>query len=118
MPAATTTLTVAAFSTVPPPDTAAVTVTDRFDTPSSMEVWAPPVPPSASTDRTTVPVSEIVNDAPLTVNPSPAAAPVIDRASVSAATLSERVVNVNVPDPDDDPAEIVTSNESWPDGIE
>ena len=38
MPAATATLTVAAASTVPPPDTAAVTVTDRPVIPSAIEV--------------------------------------------------------------------------------
>ena len=47
----------------------------------------------------------------------PAAAPVIDRASASAVTLSVLVVNVKVPDPDDDPAAIVTSNDSSPAGM-
>ena len=58
----------------------------------------------------------IVNFAPLTVKPE--AAPVIDNASASAVTLSVLVVKVNVFDPDDDPAEIVTSKVSWPAGIE
>ena len=38
MPAATDTDTVVCFSTVPPPDTAAVTFTGRFDIPSPREV--------------------------------------------------------------------------------
>ena len=74
--------------------------------------------PSASTDKSMAAASEspIVNDAPLTVKPE--AEPVIDNASASAATLSSKVLSVKVPDPDDPPAAIVTSNVSWPDGIE
>ena len=62
------------------------------------------------------PPPTISSEAELTVKPE--AEPVIDNASASAAALSVLVVSVNVPDPDDAPAAIVTSNESWPDGIE
>ena len=65
--------------------------------------------PSASTDRSMVPTPPMSSEAGLTVNPE--AEPVIDNASASAATLSVLVVSVNVPDPDDAPAAIVTSNE-------
>ena len=74
--------------------------------------------PSASTDKSTAAASEspIVNEAELTVKPE--AEPAIDNASDSAAVLSSKVLSVNVPDPDEPPAAIVTSNVSWPDGIE
>ena len=70
--------------------------------------------PSASTDRSTVAASEspIVNEAEETVSPAVVVEPVIDRASASAAALSSKVLSVNVPDPDDPPAAIVTSNVS------
>ena len=58
----------------------------------------------------------IVKDAPFTVNPE--AEPPTDRTSASDITVSVLAVNVNVPDPDDAPAAIVTSNDSWPAGIE
>ena len=117
MPAPTDTEIVVSPSTVAPL-TAAVTVTDRFDTPSPIEVWAPWVPPSASTDRATVPESPIVNDAELIVKPDAEVVPVIDRASASAVTLSVLVVIVNVPEPLDEPSAIVISNDSSPAGIE
>ena len=110
MPAPTDTDTVMSVSAVPPPDTAAVTVTVRLDTPSAIEVWAPSVPLSASTDRSTVPESSIVNDAPLTVKPE--AVPPTARASASDTTASVLVVSVKVPDFDPVPAAIVISNES------
>ena len=72
--------------------------------------------PSASTDKSMAPPPPISSEAELTVKPE--AEPVIDNASASAATLSVLVVSVNVPDPDEAPAAIVTSNVSWPDGIE
>ena len=53
-----------------------------------------------------------MSDAGLTVRPAAAVEPLIERASVSAVTLSSAVDRVNVPDPDDDPARIVTSKES------
>ena len=120
MPRPTATLTVVSDSTVAPPAAVAVTVTERFDIPSASEVCAPWVPPSASTDKSMVAASEspIVNDAEPTVSPAAEVEPVIDKASASAATLSSTVVRVKVPDPDDPPAAIVASNESWPDGIE
>ena len=118
MPAATDTDTVVSASTEAPPATVAVTFTERPDTPSASEVCGPGVLPSASTDKSTVAASEspIVNDAELTVKPE--AEPVIDNASASPAALSSAVLSVNVPDPDDAPAAIVTSKVSWPDGIE
>ena len=58
----------------------------------------------------------MVNFASSTVKPE--AEPVIDNTSVSAATLSVLVVKVNVPDPEEEPAAIVTSNDSSPEGIE
>ena len=97
-------------STVPPPDTEAVTVTCRADTPSPIEVCAPFASGSASTDRSIVPESVIVNDAPLTVNPG--AAPPTASASVSATTESVLVVSGNAPDFDPVPAAITTSKES------
>ena len=57
-----------------------------------------------------LPEPVIVNEAPLTVKPE--AEPPTDNASASPTTLSERVVRVNVPYPDDPPAAIVTSNVS------
>ena len=60
--------------------------------------------------------STIVNEAPLTVNPE--AVPLIDRASVSAFTVSAAVDSVKAPDPEADPAVIVTTNDSSPGGIE
>ena len=66
--------------------------------------------PSASTDRPMLPEPVIVNEAELTVNPE--AEPPTDNASASPTTLSVLVVRVNVPDPDDAPAAIVTSNVS------
>ena len=50
-------------STAAPPAADAVTVTDRLETPSAIEVCAPEVPPSASTDRSTAPESVIVKEA-------------------------------------------------------
>ena len=83
-----------------------------------MEVWAPGVPPSASTDRSTVASeSPIVNDAELTVSPDMVEEPLIDSASASADTLSSAVDSVKVPDPDDDPAAITTSKVSPPAGM-
>ena len=113
-------LTAVSDSTVSEPATVAVTFTERFDTPSAIEVWAPWAPPSASTDKPTAAVSESlrVSGAELTVSPAVVVEPAIDKASASATTLSSTVVRVKVPDPDDPPAAIVTSNESWPDGIE
>ena len=116
MPAPTDTDTVVSDSTVPPPDTAAATVTDRADTPSAIEVWPPCAPLSASTDRSMVPASAIVNEAPFTVNPE--AVPETANTSTSEITASVLVVNVKVPDPDDAPAAIVTSKVSPPEGIE
>ena len=70
--------------------------------------------PSASTDRSTAAASEspIVSEADETVSPAVVVEPVIDSASASAAALSSKVLSVNVPDPDDPPAAIVTSNVS------
>ena len=114
MPRPTVTLTAAADSTAAPPDTAAVTVTDRFDIPSAIEVCAPWVPPSASTDKPMVAASEspIVSEALLTVTPAAVVEPVTERASASAVTLSSRVLSVKVCEADDPPAGIVISNES------
>ena len=66
--------------------------------------------PSASTERSMVPTPPISSEAELTVNPE--AEPVIDKASCSAAALSELVVSVKVPDFDPVPAAITTSNVS------
>ena len=59
----------------------------------------------------------IVKDAGSTVIPAPDE-PVIDRASDSPAKSSSVVDRENVPDTDDPPAAIVTSNVSCPAGIE
>ena len=59
-----------------------------------------------------------MSDAELTASPAAAVLPVIERASVSAVTLSFTVFRVKVPDPEEAPAAIVMSNDSWPDGIE
>ena len=107
---------VVSASTVPPPATVAVTVTVRSSTPSAIEVWTPEVPPSASTDRSTVLESTMVSVAALTVKPE--AEPVIDNASSSATLVSVLAVRVNVPDADDPSAAMVTSKASWPEGIE
>ena len=103
-------------SSAAPPDTAAVTFTDRLEIPSPIEDWTPWTLPSASTDKTMVPTSVIANDAPFTVNPE--ADPETANTSTSEITASVLVVNVKVPDPDDAPAAIVTSNVSCPAGIE
>ena len=105
-------------STAAPPETAAVTVTDRLETPSAIEVCAPRVPPSASTDKSTAPESVIVREAELIVTPEAVVEPVIDSASDSAVTRSVLVVIVNVPEPLEEPESIVTSNDSSPAGIE
>ena len=116
MPSDTDTDTVVSASTVPPPAAAAVTVTDRFDIPSAIEVCAPWVPPSASTDRSMVPAPVISMEAPLTVTPG--AEPPTARASTSDITVSVLAVSVNVPDFDPVPAAMTRSNVSWPAGIE
>ena len=104
----------AAASTVSEPATAAVTFTVWPDMPSASLSWSPESTPSTSTVRSMTAASEslIVSDAGLTVRPAAAVEPLIERASVSAVTLSSAVDRVNVPDPDDDPARIVTSKES------
>ena len=103
-------------SAVPPPGTAAVTFTDRFDTPSATAVCAPSAPASVSTDRSMVPESVIVNEAPLTVTPG--AEPPTAKASTSDITESVLVVSVNVPDFDPVPAAMTRSNVLWPAEIE
>ena len=118
MPAPTDIRTVAAASTVNEP-AAAATFTERADTPSPTEVWAPCVLPSASTDRsiTRTSSSATVSDALVTDTPAAEAVPVMSKASASAAVLSSVVERVNVPDPDPAPAAIVTSKVSSPGGI-
>ena len=74
------------------------------------------MPPSASTDRSMVPVSLIVKVAPLTVKPE--AEPVIDKASASPIRLSVFVVRVNVPDFAPVPAAITTSKDASSAGME
>ena len=99
MPAPTATLTAVSASTVSDPAAVAVTFTDRLVTPSPIEVWAPWVPLSASTDRSTVGASEspIVNGVdPLKVRPAREADPPTDKASDSPVTLSSVVLRVKV----------------------
>ena len=103
-------------SAVPPPAADAVTFTGRFAVPSATEVCAPSVPASVSTDRSMVPSSVIVNEAPLTVTPG--AEPPTARASTSDITVSVLAVSVNVPDFDPVPAAMTRSNVLWPAGIE
>ena len=62
--------------------------------------------------------SSISSGAELIARPEKELEPLIDRASVSANTLSSTVDSGNVPDPDEPPAEIVTAKVSWPAGIE
>ena len=108
-------MTVVSAARVVEPASAAATVTVRPDIPSPSEVWAPWVPPSASTERSmTVGApspSSIDNEALFTVTPAADAEPVIFNASVSPATSSSVVERVNVPDFDPVPAAIVISNE-------
>ena len=112
MPAPTVTRTAVSASTVREPAAAAVTDTDREDTPSSMEVCAPSVPPSASTDRsiTNASPSLIVRDAPLTATPGAVVEPAIDKASDSPAASSSTVFTTNTPDLLPAPAAMIRSN--------
>ena len=115
MPDPTVTETVVSDARVVEPASVAATVTVRPDIPSPSEVWAPPVLPSASTERSmTVGApspSSIGSEALFTVNPAAEAVPVIFNASVSPATSSSVVERVKVPDFDPVPAAIVTSND-------
>ena len=112
MPAATVIRTAVAASTVRESAAAAVTDTVREDTPSSMEVCAPSVPPSASTDRSidNASPSLIARDAPLIETPAAVVEPVIDRASASPAVSSSAVFRTNTPDLLPAPAAMTRSN--------